>query len=101
MARHLQAAGRGMDQTGEHFEGGGLAGPVGSQKPDHFTGLDGKTHLAHRRQLLVAAAQKVAHGAGKTGLLIGHPVALAQAAGRHDRHLSSLTSHLGEAGAGE
>ena len=35
------------DEPGDHAHGGGLAGPVGTEKSQHFAGLDFKRHIVH------------------------------------------------------
>ena len=46
-------AGGGGDEAGEHAHGGGLAGAVGPEEPQHFAGLDLEAHVVHRRERVV------------------------------------------------
>ena len=38
-------------KTAEHPEGGGLAGPVGTQEPEHLSFVDFKGSMGHRREI--------------------------------------------------
>jgi hypothetical protein len=49
--RHA-AAGRDQDAH-QHANGGGLAGAVGPEKPEHLASLDGQIEVAHGRELAV------------------------------------------------
>ena len=47
-SRDLRRAARGIDQTGEHFQGGRFSRAVGSEKRDHFPGFDRETDVIDR-----------------------------------------------------
>lgn len=74
-----------MDQAGEHVEGGGLAGAIGPRESHHFTGLDLKSDIAHRRDIFVGPLQEMAQGAGKARVLGGHAVGLAKPVSADER----------------
>ncbi len=57
LAVQHDAAGIGFDQAHDHVEAGGLAGAVGAEQADHFTGIEGQPEVLDDFALLVLLAQ--------------------------------------------
>ena len=58
IAEHAGGTAGGIEQTGQHFEGGGLPRAVGAEKADEFPRLDGKADVLDRQGLLVLPAEE-------------------------------------------
>ena len=63
----------GMQQAGEHLEGGGLARAIGAEKTDQFAFLNGEADLIDGEGLFVTAMEEAAHSAAKARLLFVRP----------------------------
>ena len=61
MAVHLDGAGIGRDQAGDHVEAGGLAGAVGTQQAHHFAAVHRQADRAHHGALVEAFADAGDH----------------------------------------
>ncbi len=62
------AAGSGREETGEHFDHGGLAGAVGAEEAEELAGLDGKIHIVNGGKFAEAAREIL----GGDGDSVGH-----------------------------
>ena len=74
MPEHAPFAAGGVQQPGEHLEGGGLAGAVGAQEADHLAGGQVEGQPIHGLDLLHPAVEQGAHGRAHAGLAFGDPV---------------------------
>jgi hypothetical protein len=70
----------GVEQAGEHLQGGGLAGPVGAQEAHHLPRLDVEGDPVHGRDVPRAPAHQAAHGGQHPRLSLVDGVHLAQLA---------------------
>jgi hypothetical protein len=52
-----------MQKTGKHFECGGFACSVWTEKADQFAFFDGETNMVHSERLFVTAMKKTTDGA--------------------------------------
>src|SRR5205814_1480006 len=59
----------GIEQTSQHFEGGGLARAIGAEEADQLARLDGEAYLLDGERLLVLAAEQAFDCAAETRLL--------------------------------
>ena len=84
VACHLQLAAAGVDQTGEHFQSGGLAGAVGAQKANNLPRLDREADSIHRQHIAMAPPQQMLNCAGQARLLLADSVGLAQPTSAND-----------------
>ena len=66
VAEHAGRAAGGVEQAGQHFQGGGLARAVGAEKADQFAGLDGEADVLDGEGLLVLPAEKAADRAAQS-----------------------------------
>src|SRR5262249_7322177 len=78
-----------IEKTGEHFQHGGLAGAVWSEKSDQFAFFDLEGDVIGGAGLLILAPDKSFHGAPEPALLAISAVDLRQAVCFNDRHSGS------------
>ena len=67
---HARAARAGENEAGQHLQGGGLAGAIGSQESDELALTDGETDVVGRPGFLELAPEQAFHAAPKAGLLL-------------------------------
>ena len=89
-AEDLGVAARRINQAGEHFQGGRLAGSVRPKKGNHFARLDGKAHALDRMDLLVFAPEESAQGGQEPLLLLADAVGLREVMCLDDWHGNSM-----------
>src|SRR5438876_6456146 len=64
----LDPPARRVQETREHLERRGLAGPVGAEECDDLPRLDAEGHVTHRLHLAVPRTHERANGAPETGV---------------------------------
>ena len=67
-AEDLDAAGGGSEQAGEHLDGGGFAGAVGTEKAEELTGCDAEIDVLNSGELSETAGEI---GGGHSGIHVG------------------------------
>ena len=68
----------GQEDSGEHLDRRGFAGPVRADIGDGFAGLDGKVDVRHRDDLLVFRTEKMPDGADHARFFHGAPEGFAE-----------------------
>ena len=66
-----QVAAGGVDESGEHFEGGGFSGSIGSQKADNFSGFDRERDVLDGGDVFVLPLPEVTESAFDSGCFVG------------------------------
>ena len=84
MACHLQLAAAGVDQAGEHLQGGGLTGAIGAQEANDLPRLDREADSIHRQHIAMPPPQQMLDCAGQARLLLADSVGLAQPTSAND-----------------
>ena len=74
MPEHPSFAAGGMQQPGEHLEGGGLAGAIRAQETHHLAGGQVEGQPVHGLDFLHAAVKQGAHGGTHPGLALRDPI---------------------------
>ena len=89
------AAAARIDQTGEHFERGRLAGAVGSQKGHHFSRLNREADAVDGAYFFVLATVKPAQRAKEAFLLLADAISFGEIDGLNDRHGKPVLENQG------
>jgi hypothetical protein len=85
-AEHAGGAGRGIEEAGEHFQDGGLAGAVGAEKADEFAFLDGEGDVVRGAHVLVFAPAEALDGAEDARRFFVGPIHFGQSLGFDGAH---------------
>ena len=74
MPEHLTFPAGGVQQTGEHLEGGGLAGAIRTQETHHLARYQVESQPVHCHDFLHAPVEQGAHGRAHAGLAFRDPI---------------------------
>src|SRR6185369_6070495 len=58
VAAHARRARAGLEEARDHAHGGGLAGAVGAQQPEHLARFGAETQRVHRREGTIASSEQ-------------------------------------------
>ncbi len=61
----------GVDEAGEHFEGGGFSGTVGAEEADDFAGVDGEGERFDGVDGAIFSVEEMTQGVDESGLAGG------------------------------
>ena len=94
-SENLRAAAGRINQAREHLERRGLARAVGTEKGDHFAGLDGEADVVDRLNFLVIAFIEPSERAEQPFFFLEDTISLRQTHRFNDRHGLALTGQEG------
>src|SRR5579885_2391628 len=80
----------GIEQTGQHFERGGLARAIRAKKTDQFSRFNGETDFVDGHGLFVLPMEQSLNGTPETGALFVGAKGFGEMANLNSRHESSL-----------